>query len=111
MNNDAVEFVEKWSTYLLSIGGYCIQRYVNISVHARTRTIIKGNNIGIVIVLEKLAVYGKDLLIVAKNIGEFAHGKTMLSSYGFDPLLNFAKVDRGHCDIVVDEVNHGGVES
>ena len=106
MNNDAMKFVEKRRTHLLRIGSNGIQRYVNISIHARARTIIKGNNIGIVIVLEKLTIDGEDLLIVTENIGEFAYGKTMLSSYGFDPSLDLEKVDLGHCDMVVGEVNH-----
>jgi hypothetical protein len=56
--------------------------------------------------LEKLTVDGEDLLIVAENIGEFAHGKTVLSRYRLDPLLDFSKVDLGHRNIVVGEVNH-----
>ena len=85
--------MEKWHTHLFGIGGNRVQRNINITIHARARGIIKGDDIGIVVVLKELTIDGEDLLVVAEDIVEFAYGVAILRCGALDPLLDFAEVD------------------
>ena len=89
MDDNAMEFMEEGCAYLLGIASNSVQRYINIAIDACTRGIIKSNNVGIVVVLEELTIDCEDFLVVAEDIVEFAYRETVLSSYGFDPLLDF----------------------
>ena len=85
--------MEKWHTHLFGIGGNRVQRNINITIHARARGIIKGDDIGIVVVLKELTIDGEDLLVVAEDIVEFAYSVAVLRCGALDPLLDFAEVD------------------
>ena len=93
MDDDTVQLVDERCAYLFGIGGNRVERYVNIAIHACARGIIKGDDVGIVVVLEKLLIDGKDLLVVAEDIVEVAYGIAVLSCGALDPLLDFAEVD------------------
>ena len=93
MDDDTVQFVEEWCAYLFGVGGNRVKRYVNIAIHACARGIIKGDDVGIVVVLEKLLIDGENLLVVAEDIVEVAHRVAVLSCGALDPLLDFAEVD------------------
>ena len=93
MDDDTVQLVEEWCANLFGVGGNRVKRYVNIAIHACARGIIKGDDVGIVVVLEKLLIDGKDLLVVAEDIVEVAHRVAVLSCGALDPLLDFAEVD------------------
>ena len=93
MDDDTVQLVDERCAYLFGVGCNGVERYVNIAIHACARGIIKGDDIGIVVVLEKLLIDSKDLLVVAEDIVEVAHRVAVLSCGALDPLLNFAEVD------------------
>ena len=93
MDDDTVQFVDERCAYLFGIGYNGVERYVNIAIHACARGIIKGDDVGIVVVLEKLLIDSKDLLIIAEDIVEVAYGIAVLSCGALDPLLDFAEVD------------------
>ena len=93
MDDDTVQFVKERCAYLFGIGGNRVERYIDVAVHACARGIIKGDDVGIVVVLEKLLIDGKDLLVVAEDIVEVAYGIAVLSCGALDPLLDFAEVD------------------
>ena len=93
MDDDTVQLVDERCAYLFGVGGNRVKRYVNISVHACARGIIKGDDVGIVVVLEKLLIDSKDLLVVAEDIVEVAYGIAVLSCGALDPLFDFAEVD------------------
>ena len=96
--------MEEGCADLLGIGGNGVERYIDISVHARARSIIKGDDIGVIVVLEELSIDGQDFLVVAEYIIEFAHGVSVLSCGAFNPLLNLRKVNGRHVDVVSVEV-------
>ena len=106
VDNDAMEFVKESGSYLLGIGRHSIKRNVYIAIHARTRAIIKGDDVGIVVVLEKLLIDGKDLLVVAEDIVEVAYRVAVLSCGTLDPLFDFADINGGHGNVVSVEGNH-----
>ena len=93
MDDDTVQFVKERCANLFGVGGNRVERYVNIAIHACARGIIKGDDVGIVVVLEKLLIDGENLLIVAEDIVEVAHRVTILGCGALDPLLDFAEVD------------------
>ena len=93
MDDDTVQLVDERCAYLFGIGGNRVKRYVNVAIHACARGIIKGDDVGIVVVLEKLLIDSKDLLVVAEDIVEVAYGIAILRSSALDPLFDFAEVD------------------
>ena len=88
-----MQFVDERCAYLFGIGGNRVERYINITIHACARGIIKGDDVGIVVVLEKLLIDGENLLVVAEDIVEVAHRVAILRSSALDPLLDFAEVN------------------
>ena len=106
VDNNTMQFVEKWHTHLLGIGGNRVQRNINIAIHARVRGIIKGDDVGIVVVLKELTIDGENLLVVAEDIVEFAYRVAILRCGTLDPLLDFRKVNGRHGDVVGVEGNH-----
>ncbi len=93
VDNNTMQFMKERYTLLLSIGGNRVQRNINIAIHARARSIIKGDDIGIVVVLKELTIDGENLLVVAEDIVEFAYRVAILRCGALDPLLDFAEVD------------------
>ena len=93
MDYDTVQLVDERCAYLFGIGGNRVERYVNVTIHACARGIIKGDDVGIVVVLEKLLIDSKDFLVVAEDIVEVAYRVAVLRSSALDPLFDFAEVD------------------
>ena len=93
MDDDTVQLVYERCAYLFSIGGNRVERYIDVAIHACARGIIKGDDVGIVVVLEKLLIDSKDLLVIAEDIVEVAYGIAILRSSALDPLFDFAEVD------------------
>ena len=106
MDDDTVQLVDERCAYLFGIGCNGIERYVNIAVHACARGIIKGDDVGIVVVLKELTIDGENLLVVAEDIVEVAHRITVLCSSALNPLLDFADVNGRHENIVSVEGDH-----
>ena len=93
MDDDTVQFVKERCACLLGVGGNRVERYIDVAIHACARGIIKGDDVGIVVVLEKLLIDGENLLIIAEDIVEVAHRVAILRSSALDPLFDFAEVD------------------
>ena len=106
MDDDTVQFVDERCANLFGIGCNGVERYVNIAIHACARGIIKGDDVGIVVVLEKLLIDGENLLIIAEDIVEVAYGIAILRSSALDPLFDFAEVNGRHGDVVSLEGDH-----
>ena len=106
MDDDTMQLVEERCAYLFGVGGNRVKRYIDIAIHACARGIIKGDDIGIVVVLKELAIDSENLLVVAEDIVEVAHRLAVLGSSALDPLLDFADVNGRHEDIVSVEGDH-----
>ena len=107
MDDDTVQFVEEWCAYLFGVGGNGVERDIDVAIHACARGIIKGDDVGIVVVLKELAIDSKDLLVVAEDIVEVAYRVAVLGCGALNPLLNFVKVNGRHGDVVGSEGDHG----
>ena len=101
-----MQFVEEWCAYLFGISSNRVERYINIAIHACARGIIKGDDVGIVVVLKELAIDSEDLLVVAENIIEVAYRVAVLGCGALDPLLDFAEVNGRHGGVVRSEGDH-----
>ena len=106
VDNNTMQFMKERYTHLLGIGGNRVQRNINITIHACARGIIKGDDVGIVVVLEKLLIDGENLPIIAEDIVEVAYGIAILRSSALDPLFDFAEVNGRHGDVVSLEGDH-----
>lgn len=104
VDNDAMKLVQECSAYLCRIAFNRIKRDINVAVHARACGIIKGDDISIVVMLEKLSINGENLFIVAEDVIKVAYRIAVLGCGALDPLLDFMKVNGRHFDIVSVEV-------
>ena len=107
MDDDTVQFVEEWCAYLFGVGGNGVERDIDVAIHACARGIIKGDDVGIVVVLKELAIDSKDLLVVAEDIVEVAYRVTVLGCGALNPLLDSADVNGRHGGVVSVESDHG----
>ena len=107
MDDDTVQFVEEWCAYLFGVGGNSIERDIDVAIHACARGIIKGDDVGIVVVLKELAIDSKDLLVVAEDIVEVAYRVAILGCGALNPLLDLADVNGRHGGVVGSEGDHG----
>jgi hypothetical protein len=106
MDDDTVQLVDERCADLLGVGGNRVERYIDIAVYTCARSIIKGDYVGIVVVLEKFSVDGQNLLVVAEDIVEVAYRVAVLSCGALDPLLDFADINGRHGDVVSVEGDH-----
>ena len=106
VDNNTMQFVKERYTHLLGIGGNRVQRNINIAIHACARGIIKGDDVGIVVVLKELTIDRQNLLVVAEDIVELAYRVAILRCGALDPLLDLRKVNGRHEDVVGVEGNH-----
>ena len=106
MNNNTMQFLNERNALLISIGLHRIQRDEDIAIDTRTRCIVKSDDIGKVVVLKKLLIDGKNLIVVAKDIVQFAYRKTMIRRYRANPALHLREVDGWHWDIIWSKRDH-----
>ena len=106
VDNDSMQFVKEWRAHLFGVGSYSVKRNINIAIHTRARGIIKGDDVGIVVVLKELAIDSDNLLIIAEDIVELAYRVAILRCGALDPLLDFRKVNGRHGDVVGVEGDH-----
>ena len=102
-----MQFVEERCAYLFCVGGNRVERYIDIAIHACARGIIKGDDVGIVVVLKELAIDSENLLVIAEDIGEVAYRVAVLGCSALNPLLDFAEVNGRHGGVVRSEGDHG----
>ena len=72
VDDDAVQFVGKRFAELLCIGADCVKADDDVSVEQRQCAAVKSDDVGVVVVPEKLPVNGEDVLIVAKQVVDIA---------------------------------------
>ena len=72
----------------LGIRTNSIEANEDITTQAVTFTIVKGNDIGIIIMLQVFAVYLQYSLVIAEEIGDFTNSLLVRCSYRFYPFTN-----------------------
>ena len=107
MDDDTVQFVKERCTDLFGVGGNRVERYIDVAIHACARGIIKGDDVGIVVVLKELSIDSENLLVIAEDIVEVAYRVAVLGCGALDPLLDLAEVNGRYGGVVRSEGDHG----
>lgn len=69
VNYNAVKFSRIISAYRLGVTGHGVKRNEHIAAHSAPVSIVKGDYVGEIVVIEKLTVYLDDFVITAENVG------------------------------------------
>ena len=83
----------------LRIGAYGIQRDDKVAINGIAFALVEGNDVGVVVVPQILAVYGEDMLVVAKQIAHLADLLAIGSCHATNPSRRLATLDVGELDV------------
>ena len=108
---NAVQFLHIGGVLLLAIAGHCVETYIYVAVDGIALGIVEGDNVGIVIVAQVLAVDLQYLGIVAKLVAQFSNLVAVSSSHGSQPAGGFPPLDgwKGYVARIIG--NHGHSKS
>ena len=70
-----------------SIAFYRVERYKHVARYALAATVVEGDDIGVIIVLQELAIYFENLLIVAEDVSKVANRAPMILRNLRNPLI------------------------
>jgi len=108
--DDAVQFVLVVLPELLGIGLDGVKADEEVSADAVALGVVEGDDVGVVVVLQVLAVHLQYALVVAEDVGHFAYALSVLGRYGLDPCVVLAFLDGGESYSVGLVSNHCCVE-
>jgi len=91
---------------LLGIGTHGIEADEEVATDAVSLGVVEGDDVGVIVMLQVLAVYFQYLLIGAKDIGHFAHLLAVGGGYLFHPFGGFSLLDWRHRDVLSLISNH-----
>lgn len=91
MNDNTAKFPLVRLSYQFCIRSNGIKADKHISIDLFTTRIIKGNDVGEIIVLQILTIYFNNFFIVTENIVKRTNHAVVVSGYAFNPLLNCFK--------------------
>ena len=93
---DSHQFAPVWLIKLIGIGADSIERYDDITGYSALVGIIESDNVGIVIMIEKLAVDLQYLFVVAEKVAYLPHSPALPGRYVDYPFLDGGKIECGH---------------
>ena len=90
------------------IAAHRVERDKHISGDSAARGVVESDNIGVVIVLQKLAVHFQDFLIVAEDIGKRAHRLIESAGDSLNPAAHslIAELRQINAYCVVSDIRH-----
>ena len=100
MDDDTMQFSFISLVELFGIGTYGIEADEEVARDTISFGVVEGNDVGVIVMLQILAVHFQNLLIGAENIGYFADFLAIAGSHLFHPLGGFAFLDLRHCDVL-----------
>ena len=99
VNDDAVELVVVVLAELPGIGAHGVEADEEVAAHNIALAIVEGDDVGVVVVPQVLAVDLKNLVIVAEDVGHVAHTLAVGAGHVAHPGRGLAMRDGGHLDI------------
>lgn len=96
VDDDAHQFAPIWLAKLIGIRADCIERYDDIAGDSTLIGVIESDYVGIVIMIEKLAVDLQYLFVVAEKVAYLPHSPALPGRYIDDPFLDGGKIERWH---------------
>lgn len=91
----------------LRIRAHGIEADEEVTAEPVAFAVIEGDDVGVVIVLQILAVHLQNLLVGTENIGDFTGPFPVSGGYGLDPFRGLALFDGGHVHAVCLITDHG----
>ena len=110
VDNDAVEFLFVGSTYVLGIRTHGVEGNEEVATDFIALRVVKGNDVGVIIVLEELAVDLQNLFIIDKNVSNGATALAVRLCHGINPSRRCSLVDIGEGEVDAVVGNHLGFE-
>ena len=106
MDNDAVKLLFVGSAYVLGIRTYRVEGDEEVAADFISLRVVKGNDVGVIIVLKELTVDLQDFLIVHKDVSNGATTLAMCLCHGINPSRRCSLVDigEGKVDAVVSNL-------
>ena len=98
MNDYASQLVGQWDSERLGVGGDGVERDDHIAADAARGAVVEGNDVGVVVVAEKLAVDADDVLVVAEDVGQPSRVLAVGRRDPLNPVAQFFGVDRDGSD-------------
>ena len=90
---------------LLGVALDGVERDHHVAADAVAVAVVKGDYVGIVVVLEKLPVGSKDVLVVTEYLGQGTHVLVVIAGNSLYPFLHLIDVDGRHLNILGHAVN------
>ena len=105
MYNDTMQLALIRLRHQLGIGCNRIETDKQIARNSTLGTIVKRNDIGVIIVLQKGPIDLYNALVIAKYIGNIATTLTIMSRYTMHPIGYLTAVDIGHFNVLYCKTN------
>ena len=83
----AAEFAFVGLTNLIGVGGNGFERNEHVAVDLAAAGVVEGDDVGEVVVLQKLPIHLQNFFIAAEDITERADHAIVISGHAFDPLF------------------------
>ena len=109
VDDDAVQFFVIGFAEGFGVGAHGVEADKEVAAHDVVCAIVKRDDVGVVVVVEILAVHFQYLFVIAKDIGHFAHFFAITCSYGFNPGRVGAAFDSRHFHVDGLIRNHANV--
>ena len=91
---------------LLGIGSYGVEADEEVARYSVPFGIVEGDDVGVIVMLQVLAVHFQYLLVGAEYVSHFAHLLALGGSHLFHPFGGFAFLDWRHRDVLSLISNH-----
>jgi len=95
VDDDTVQLALILLSELLGISAHGVETDEEVATDDFAFGVVEGNDVGVVIVLQILAVHFQNPFVVAEDVGYVAHTLPVLSRNGLDPCIVFAFLDGG----------------
>ena len=97
--DDAVQLVVVSLAKLLGIGAHRVEADKQVAAQHIALAVVEGDDVGVIVVLEVLAVHLEYLFVVAEHVGHLAHALVVRCCHGAHPCGGFAVRYVGHLDV------------
>ena len=106
VDDDAVELLFVGSTHVLGIRAHGVEGNEEVAADFIALSVVKGNDVRVIIVLEELAIDLQNLFIVHKDVGNGATTLAVRLCYGVYPSSGGRLVDIGEGEVDAVVGNH-----
>ena len=99
MDDDAVKLLFVRLVEEFCIGANGVKTDEEVAAKAVAFTIVEGDDVGEVVMLQVLTIYFDDLFVIAEDVGYFTDAFAVTGGDGLDPCRSFGTRDGGKVDV------------